>query len=365
MNKRFANLHIIWMIARKDLVDLVKNQLLFLSLLMPIFLWLIFRLVFSDMSAGGTMKIAVHDEANSRLVAKLRIMSGVALYELETEQQVIDLVKKQASGGLVIPAGFDEAIAGDQKPSLTVYVNSRSGGGGIQAFQTLIDQKLWMLAGHDSLPAQIKVIDTAGEKPGLFGSGINIGNLMSVMLLILSIVGIGVFVVPSLLVEEKEKQTLKFLLVSPAGPVEVVAGKALVGMVVCLVVVGSMMILNKGWTGNWPVTLMALLLGSLFSILVGLAMGGFFKTIAQVNTWSSILLIVLLLPTWATVMPLPEPFEMIVRLVPSYYLVDLLNQSMAGNATFDSAWSGMTVLAVCTAIAFSMVVWAVKREDRM
>jgi ABC-2 type transport system permease protein len=365
MNNRFANLHIIWMIARKDLVDLVKNQLLFLSVLMPIFLWLIFRLVFPDMSGMGTMSIAVHDEANSHLVVELRSMPDIALLEVETEQQVIDLVKKQASGGLVIPAGFDEAISGGQTPLLTVYINSRSGGGGIQAFQTLIDQQLWRLAGHDSLPAQIKIVDTAGEKPGLFGNAINLDRFLSVMLLILTIVGIGVFVVPSLLVEEKEKQTLKFLLVSPAGPVEVVAGKALVGLVVCLVIAGSMMILNKSWTGNWPVTLLALILGSLFSILVGLAMGGFFKTIAQVNTWSSVLMIVLLLPTWVAIMPLPEPFGMIVRLIPSYYLVDLLNQSMSGNATFGSVWSSLIVLAACTAIAFSMVVWAVKREDRM
>jgi len=331
MNTRIANLHIIWMIARKDLIDAVKNQLLFLSLLMPIFLWILFRLVFSDMSGSGTMKIAVHDEANSRLVSELRNMPGVVLSELETKQQVMDFTQKQATGGLVIPAGFDEALAGNQTPLLTVYINSRSGGGGIQAFQTLIDQQLWKLAGHDSLPAQVKVIDTAGLKSGLIGSSINLDRLLSVVLLVLAIVGIGVFVVPSLLVEEKEKQTLKFL----------------------------------RWNGNWPVTLLALILGSLFAILVGLAMGGFFKTIAQVNTWSSVLLIVLLLPTWVAVMPLPDPFGLIVRLVPSYYLVDLLNQSMAGNATFGSVWSSLTVLVVCTAIAFSVVVWAVKREDRM
>jgi ABC-2 type transport system permease protein len=365
MNSRIANLRIIWIIARKDLVDAVKNQLLFLSLLMPILLWVIFRLVFSDMSGMGTMKIAVHDEANSRLVAELRNMPGVVLSELESEQQMLEFVKKQATGGLAIPAGFDEAVAGGHNPLLTVYINSRSGGGGIQAFQTMVDQQVWKLAGHDSLPAQIKIVDTAGLKPGLFDGGINMNSFMSVMLLVLSIVGIGVFVVPSLLVEEKEKQTLKFLLVSPAGPVEVVAGKAFVGLAACLVIVGSMMILNKSWSGNWPVMLLALILGSLFSILIGLAMGGFFKTIAQVNTWSSVLLIVLLLPTWVAVMPLPDPFGLIVRLVPSYYLVDLLNQSMAGNATFGSVWSSLMVLAICTAVAFSVVVWTVKREDRM
>jgi len=365
MNIRFANLHIIWMIARKDLVDAVKNQYLFLSLLMPIFLWLIFRLVFPDMSGMGTMEIAVHDEANSRLVAELRNMPGLSLSELETEQQVVDLVKKQASGGLAIPDGFDEAVAGDQNPPLTVYINSRNGGGGIQAFQSLINQLLWKLAGHDTLPAQIKTVDTAGKKPGLDGSGINIDRIISVMLFLITIVGIGVFVVPSLLVEEKERQTLKFLLVSPAGPAEVVAGKALAGLMICLVIAGAMMILNNSWAGNWPVTLLALLLGSLFSILLGLAMGGFFKTIAQVNTWSSVLLIVLLLPSWVTVMPLPDPLGMIFRLVPSYYLVDLLNQSMAGNATFGSIWSSLIVLAVCIVVAFSVVVWTVKREEHI
>lgn len=309
------------------------------------------------------MKIAVHDEANSRLVAELRNIPEVALSELETEQQVIDLVKRQASGGLAIPAGFDEAVAGDQNPLLTVYINSRSGGGGIQAFQSLINQQLWKLAGHDFLPTQIKTVDTAGAKSGFFSSGIQMDRFISVMLLVLSIVGIGVFVVPSLLVEEKEKQTLKLLLVSPAGPAEVVAGKALAGLVACLVIVGTMMILNKSWTGNWPVTLLALILGSLFLVLVGLAMGGFFKTIAQVNAWSGIFLVVLLLPSWVTVMPLPDPFGMIVRLVPSYYLVDLLNQSTAGNATFGSVWSSLIVLAVCTTVAFSMVVWTVKRVD--
>ena len=365
MNDRFVNLNIIWKIARKDLVDAVKNQYLFLSLLMPIFLWVIFRLVFPDMNSMGTMKIAVHDEANSRLVTELRIMPEVALSELENEQQVIDFVKKQATGGLVIPVGFDDAVTGDLNPPLTVYVNSRRGGGGIQAFRSLVDQQLWNLAGHDSLPAQVKVIDTTGSKSGLFGNDIQMDRFMSVMLLVLSIVGIGVFVVPSLLVEEKEKKTLKALLVSPAGPSEVVAGKALAGLVICLVIVGSMILLNKAWTGNWPVTILTLILGSLFLVLVGLAMGGFFKTITQVNTWSSVFLVVLLLPSWVSVMPLPDPFGMIIRLVPSYYLVDLLNQSMAGKATFGSIWSSLIVLAVCTAVAFSVVVWTVKREDRI
>jgi ABC-2 type transport system permease protein len=365
MNERYANLHMIWMIARKDVVDAIKNQFLFLGLLMPIFLWLIFRLMFPDMSSMGTMKIAVHDEANSRLVAELRSMPEVILSELENEQQVMDFVKKQAMGGLVIPAGFDDAVAGDQNPTLTVYINSRRGGGGIQAFRSLVDQQVWNLAGHDSLPAQVKTIDTAGSKSGLFGSDIQMDRFMTVMLLVLSIVGIGVFVVPSLLVEEKEKKTLKALLVSPAGPSEVVAGKALAGLIICLVIVGSMILLNKAYTGNWPVTILTLILGSLFLVLVGLAMGGFFKTITQVNTWSSVFLVALLLPSWVTVMGLPDPFGMIVRLVPSYYLVDLLNQSMAGRATFGSIWSSLIVLVVCTAVAFSVVVWTVKREDRI
>ena len=46
--------------------------------------------------------------------------------------------------------------------------------------------------------------------------------------------------------------------------------------------------MNRSLVGNWPLTLLVVVLGSLFLVLVGLLMGGLWKTLTQVNTWTSV-----------------------------------------------------------------------------
>jgi ABC-type transport system involved in multi-copper enzyme maturation permease subunit len=55
-------------------------------------------------------------------------------------------------------------------------------------------------------------------------------SAMLLLNLIVVILVIGIALVPLLMIEEKEAQTLKVLLVSPANLKQVVAGKALVGL---------------------------------------------------------------------------------------------------------------------------------------
>ena len=72
----------------------------------------------------------------------------------------------------------------------------------------------------------------------------------------------GALVVPLLLVEEKEKRTLDFLLTSPASLTEIVTGKALTGVVYSALIAGVLLAINHKLIGNWPLTLLTLLLGT-------------------------------------------------------------------------------------------------------
>jgi len=65
----------------------------------------------------------------------------------------------------------------------------------------------------------------------------------------------GVYVVPAILVEEKEKHTLEAVLVTPASFPDLVAGKALVGIVYSLLSAGIVLLLNHGFSGNPAATL--------------------------------------------------------------------------------------------------------------
>ena len=108
---------------------------------------------------------------------------------------------------------------------------------------------------------------------------------------------------PLLLVEEKEKRTLDFLLTSPASLTEIIAGKALTGVVYSVLFAGILLAVNYKLVGNWPLTLLTILVGILFVVAVGLFMGALFENTMQVNTWAGLALFVLLAPK----LPFPSP----------------------------------------------------------
>jgi ABC-type Na+ efflux pump permease subunit len=141
-------------------------------------------------------------------------------------------------------------------------------------------------------------------------------------------------------------------------------GKALTGMVYSLLGAGILIAINKGWIGNWPVTLLATLLGAMFVVAAGLLMGGMFRNTHQVNTWSSIVMLAMILPTWSGMMGLPTSFDIAFRLIPTYYLGNVLGAALAGEATLANVGADLAILGGCVVILFGLVVWTLKREAK-
>ena len=347
-------------IAHKDIVDAIKNRYILFGLVLPIGLSLFFRLVFSG--PDELITIAVYDPGGSRLAAELRELPQVRLLEVASDQQLAEEVEKEAVGGLAVPAGFDAAVEAGEQPELTVYLNRRRGGGELAVFRRLVEQQVWALA-EQPPPARITWADVA-DAAGLQGGGeFRLDHYFLIMFLVMAPAMAGTFMVPLLLVEEKEKHTLDALLMSPAGTSEVVAGKALTGLVYSLLTAGVLIALNEGWVGDWPVTAVATLLGSLFMVAVGLLMGSLFRTTMQVNTWSSIVMLALTAPSWFLMIALPTPLETALRLIPTHYLADALGLALAGEASLARVWGDLAVLAGSVIVAFAAVVWTLRRQE--
>jgi ABC-2 type transport system permease protein len=171
----------------------------------------------------------------------------------------------------------------------------------------------------------------------------------------------GALVVPLLLVEEKEKRTLDFLLTSPAKLTEIITGKALTGVVYSVLIVGVLLAVNYKLIGNWPLTLLTVLVGLLFVVSIGLVMGSLFQNTMQVNTWASLVLMILLAPSF----PLPglqAALEAGLRLIPTYYFVEALRLALAGTPS-ARIWGHLAVLLVCTVLAFSAATWGLRRQQ--
>jgi ABC-2 type transport system permease protein len=211
-------------------------------------------------------------------------------------------------------------------------------------------------------PVRLAWIDVGKETSAESSSGVGLPQMLLPLLLIMTLGMVGAMVVPLLLVEEKEKRTLDFLLASPAGLKEIVAGKALTGVVYTLLIAGLLLFINRQLVGNWFLTLLSISLGLLFVVGVGLFMGTLLNNTMQVNTWASSVLIVLLVPSFPS-LALPAAVETGMRLIPTYYLTEALKLSLAGSSV-SRVWTHLAVLLVCSLIAFTAATWALRRENR-
>jgi ABC-2 type transport system permease protein len=362
------NLRTVLTIARKDVLDAVRNRYLFLSMILPIGMSVVFRLVFGGGTGVEMLRVAVYDPGSSRITAGLQEIPDLNLVEVDSENGLWEEVEDDASAGILVPPDFDAAMDAGNRPELTVYMNRGRGGSEQMMVREIVYQQIWAL-GEDSTPADVVWKDSLSPIEEAEGGAVRedefrIESYLLVMFLMMSLTMTGTLVVPLLLVEEKEKHTMEFLLVSPAAPAEIAAGKALTGMAYAGLSAGVLLALNGGGSGNWPATIVALFLGALFLVMIGLLEGSLLHTTMQINTWSPIIILVLLAPSMLGVIRLPAAIDAVVRAVPTYYLANLLEESLSGRTTPAEAAAQLAILAGGAAAVFAAVVWVIRQQER-
>jgi ABC-2 type transport system permease protein len=354
------NLNIVSAITRKDLVDAIRHRYLLTALVTPLFVALLFRVLLPGGNNTRLLTIVVHDAGGSRLVAELRKTPQIGVVEvLSADATAGEVEKRKAIGGLVVPSGFDTDLAANKQPELTVYVNNEKTIFEQAAFRRLLEQIVRSFAKQPE-PARLNWVDVDKGANDKNRSGTGLDQIMLPLLLILTFGMIGAFVVPLLIVEEKEKRTLDFLLSSPASLNEIIAGKALTGVVYTLLIAGLLLGINRQHIQNWPLTLLTIVLGLLFVVGVGLVIGSLLNNTMQVNTWASLILIVLLAPSFPSI-GITAWFDKAMRVIPTYYLSEALKLSMGG-AVSSQFWMYLAVLLGCTFVVFFAAAWALHRR---
>src|SRR5688572_26694369 len=354
------NSRVVAAIARKDIVDAIRNRYLLVALTTPLFVAILFRILLPGVSSLNTMTIVVHDPGDSRLVSQLRASTQINLVKANSAEGLPNEVENsEAVGGLAVPANFNADVEAEQQPEVTVYVNNKKSSIQQAVLKQLLEQQVLALV--EPIPAKLSWIDVGKEAGAQPQVGFNLNQMLFPLLLLLTFVMSGALVVPLLLVEEKEKRTLDFLLTSPARLTEIITGKALTGVVYSLLIAGVLLAINYKLVGNWPLTLLSVFLGLLFVVAVGLFMGSLFQNTMQVNTWASLVLLVLLTPGFPS-LNLPAGLGTVLRFIPTHYFVEALMLSLTGT---DSArlWGNLAVVLVCTVLAFSAAIWGLHRQQ--
>jgi uncharacterized membrane protein YbaN (DUF454 family) len=260
--------------------------------------------------------------------------------------------------GLMLPAGLDLPSAAGEGVVIQGYVcwGKR---------HDVADLRLrleGMLSKALGRPVSIQVDGNVLYPPadGVLFLGLATVNAVLIML------AMGIFLVPSLLLDEKETKTLQALLVSPASIGQVVAGKALAGAFYILVSAVVMFAVSWAEVIHWDMVLLFVISSGFFSVAVGLTLGSLFGKQQDMVGWVTAVLLLLTGAVLVAVLgvELPFPVSGILPWVPSVALAEVCR------AAFSGPVAGAPVLARAGAVLieslplYSLVIWRVRHSDR-
>lgn len=359
-------------IARKDALDILQNRSTLGALLSPILLSLLYLLIIR-LVGGHATTLLVYNPGQSALQQVMTSAFPTTKVTLASSPDEVTAAfgpngtskKATYNLGLIVPADFEQEIQAGAHPQVILYVNGSS----ISPEQTaLLKAAIVNYARAVAAPLPPASLVIATINPARTEStGQALANVYGPITLLVSLI-VGLALMPSRLIEEKEKKTLRMILVAPASYADVIVGKLLPVLVyqlaLSMIVVA---IIQGGLTGNIPLVLLYILLGALFALALGLLIGSIFETTTAASAVSGLALFILILPgifvgTLGQLVGNGSPVVQISRFVPTYYVAEGALNAQQRQGSFSGNLLDVGVIVGSTVVILLLSVWLVRRQ---
>ena len=317
-------------IVRKDLTELRYNTQLLTILALPFLIFALYRLLIVGVDNEVVLPIAILDQGQSQLVSQLETQPELDIYQVADLAEMATLTKEENMQGVVIPVGFDASLIQGERPELLVYLNNQAGWQlEVERFQRILQEQLLVLAGQ-ALPAEMRWMDAAAiTGRGSFSKEVALNSYLFTIVVTFALYMAGVSTVSHFMADEKEKKTVASLLAAPASVWAYILSKTILGLLLGSSMFTLLVLFNGGLTGNWLISLPFVFLALLAFTGLGVLTGILSESTKQCNTWSSLLMFVILMPSWfGSFAVLGEPWHTLFRLIPTHYLVRTMTDSL-------------------------------------
>ncbi len=366
MNRLMIHLRSTFAIFRKDTLDILFSVPTLSMLLTPVILSVLFA-VLSGLIGRPPVKLLVYNPDGSRIsevVAQSLSASDIVYADFPDEiSAAFEPGKSPAyTLGMVVPPGFDASLEQGEHPRVALYFNENQ----VNALQRqrvvgVIDD--YARSVSNTLPTVIITPTTSDPAALLFNLDM---NTFYVALALLTSISVGISLVSTLLVEEKERKTLRMLLISPATLTDVVLGKLLVGVAYQLILSVVIMALLHGFVGDLPLVFLFVLLITGFGHALSLLAGSVFQTTGGLGGFLGIVSLLFVLPT-VFASPLGAFFgtslvQGTLRLLPTYYMADGLLNALQNQGTPASVLLDVSVTVVGMFICLIAAIWILHRQ---
>ncbi len=355
----YDNLNIIWTIASKDIVDALKNRVVIPMIIMLSIILVLPKMLPFIFEQPQTV-LPIYDMGDSNLVKELQNTSDISVEKLRSE---LELRTALCGGmnpliGLMLPADYELAAGAGESIEFQGYV-CWSKRYQISELKSKLEEMLSQSLGR---PVTIQIEGNIVYPPSDGVLFLSLATVNSVLLILM----MGIFLVPSLLFEEKETKTMQALLVSPAGIGQVVVGKAMAGSFYILVT--AVMIFAISWVDviHWDMAILFVISGGFFSVAVGLVLGSFYEKQQDVVGWITILLLLLVGAILVKMLgiELPALVESVLPWVPSVALAEVCRAAFSETYSTVSIFTNLGFILAVSLPLYALVIWKVRRSDR-
>jgi len=322
------------------------------ALLMPFALTLLFQFAFGSLFEPKP-RLGIVDLGDSAITGEVRELEGFEVSVLDDVEELLRKVEEHdLDAGLVLAAGFDEAVKAGEKPALEFYISGES----LASNRIIITVTgIEMIRDLEGGEAPVEVETVYFGEPGL-----PISIRLVPVIVFYALAMAGMWVPSSSLVEEKERGTLTALLVTSATVNEVLIAKWLLGFLFATFLAAVTLLLNQAF-GPRPLEVMVVIIvAAALASMIGLLIGIYSKTATMLFTLIKSLGIFLFVPVVFYIFP--EWPQWIAKFFPLYWIISPIWEVSIMGESLSLVWFE---LLVASAITLALIPPALLMKKRM
>ncbi len=329
-------------VFRRDAATSPRSNVFFFVLALPVMMTLLFQLVFGSLFEPKP-RLGVVDSGRSEITTAVRAMDGIDVSLISDTGQLMRMLERHdLDAGLILTAGFDEAVVSGERPHLGFFVSGRSlASDRIILAVTTIDLVRTVEGNRAPIEVAVTTLGDADQLP--------LTQRFIPILVLYALLIAGVFSTAFNLVQEREHGTLTAMLVTPVGMTDVLAAKGFFGFLLAIVVAFITLAMNGVLGADHIAMAVTLLIAAFMSVEFGLVFATSAKDIRTLYTLVKSLNILLFAPVFFYLFP-GWP-RWIARIFPTYWFFDPMFEISLKNAALREVWSDLAVaLAICIAL---------------
>lgn len=363
-----------WAVARKELRQVMRDPLSLLMLVgLPAFMLVLYGFALNFDVRHVSLAVQDHDRSRpSRDLAAAFVNS--TYFDLVATPAPGDdlerlLERRVVKAVLVVPVGFGADVAAGRRADVQLLVDGADANTATTvlgyASALVAEQNVRLLAAAfaesgRALPTGIAYDPRVWYNPELRSTGFLVPGLIGFLLMLTAVLSTALSVV-----RESERGTMEQLRVAPLGTLELIVGKTLPYLAISLVATSVILLAARvlfGVVVRGPY--LDLFVATLVYLLGALGLGLLISTIAdsqamafQVGLLVSLLPAILLSGFIFQIRSMPEPLQLVTRLVPArYYLVILRGIIIKGSglAPYLEQLASLALFAAVTLTAASV-----------